>query len=100
MQCNGAQLRTGTMTSLDERLAHASEADTLVLEGLEEAVWRRVGELRTRRNTSRLRAGAVAAALVVGTVNGGVGALASERGRAGEPIFAAAQTPLTRLGAG
>jgi hypothetical protein len=88
------------MTNLDERLASLSEAGDPLLDGLEEAVWRRVGELRTRRNTNRLRAGAVAAALVVGTVNGGVGALASERGRAHEPIFAAAQTPLTRLGAG
>lgn len=88
------------MTSLNERLASLSGSDDPVLDDLEEAVWRRVGELRTRRNTNRLRAGAVAAALVVGTVNGGVGALASERGRAGEPVFAAAQTPLARLGAG
>lgn len=89
------------MTSLDERLAGLSTADGVSLDGLEDAVWARVGELNVRRNASRLRAGTVALALTVGIVNGGVGALASERSRASEPILAAApQTPLARLGVG
>jgi hypothetical protein len=89
------------MTSLDESLVRLSAGDRASLDGLEDAVWTRVGELNLRRNANRLRAGTVALALTVGLVNGGVGALASERSRASEPILhAAPHTPLARLSVG
>ncbi len=61
------------MTDDMERLiGRASPGDAARLDGVEGAVWARIGERRDRVRMTRVRGAAVAFALVVGVANGGL----------------------------
>ncbi len=53
-------------------LATAPSVDEARLDAMEGAVWTRVGEIGERRRVNRLRIAAVAVALMIGGVNGGL----------------------------
>ena len=61
------------MTDDIERLiGTVAPADTARLEGVEDAVWTRIGERRERARLGQVRIAAVAVAFAIGVTNGGL----------------------------
>lgn len=62
-----------TMNDLDSVLAtHNPDASELLLDGLETRVWQQIEARIERTRTMRMQGAALAVALVVGIVNGGI----------------------------
>lgn len=82
-------------------IATAPPADEARLEATEDAVWTRIGEIGERRRVNRLRIAAVALALTVGGVNGGLTRLVPEPPPSEMRIFtvSAGVSPLVSLDA-
>lgn len=88
------------MTDDIERLLRTSGPhDGGGLPGVEDAVWARIGERQSRTRAGRIRAAAVAMALVLGVANGGLMLLAQRPEPSELRIFtvSAGLSPLGRL---
>lgn len=84
---------------IETMIAAGGPVDAARLDGLEDRVWARVGERREQRRMGQVRLAAVAAALVIGGVNGGL-MLATARPAPSEmQVFtvSAGSSPLARL---
>lgn len=73
--------------------------DQARLAGLEDRVWARVGERRAHRRMGQVRLAAVAAALVIGGINGGLMLATSRPAPSEMQVFtvSAGASPLARL---
>ena len=90
------------MEDLGYWLARASTAEGASLDRLEDDVWSRVKAIQSQRATERMRAVAVAMALLIGVANGGLGAKFAQSMSSSEmQVFtSAAMSPLARLEVG
>ena len=57
---------------INRLMAAVAPGDAARLDGVEDAVWARVGERRERARMGQVRVAAVAIALVIGVTNGGL----------------------------
>lgn len=82
-------------------LAATASGDDARLAGLEDGVWTRVDQRREQMRMGQLRLAAVAMALIIGGVNGGLMLATSRPAPSEMQVFAvsAGASPLTRLDA-
>lgn len=57
---------------MNELIAAVAPGENARLDGVEDAVWTKIGERRDRARMDRVRVAAVALALVIGVANGGL----------------------------
>lgn len=78
------------------------EGEVARLSGLEDRVWGRIQELKTRKHINQLRLAVVAAALLIGVTNGGGVGQAFKPRTSDIQVFSvsAGLMPMTRLEAG
>lgn len=89
------------MDDLGYWLGRVSAGDDVSLDRLEADVWSRVQAIQSQRATERMRLVAVAAALLIGIANGGLGAKFAHTTSSEMTVFtAAAMSPLARLEVG
>lgn len=82
-------------------VAATPSEDDARLDATEEAVWARIGEIGERRRVTRIRIAAVAVAVMIGGVNGGLTMLAPKPGPSEMRVFtvSAGLSPLASLDA-
>jgi len=89
------------MMDIDSLLAHPAERSVDArLNALEQRVWQRIGMAEERRHLGRIRSVAVAGALLIGVINGGLGLLvpANPPSEIGVLTLAAGLSPLSGMG--
>ena len=84
---------------IETMIAAAEPADEARLAGLEDGVWTRVGRRREQMRMGQVRLAAVAMAMVIGGVNGGLMLATSRPAPSEMQVFAvsANASPLARL---
>jgi len=105
MSANGAYSSLGTrkasvMEDLGYWLARASTPEGASLDRLEEDVWSRAKAIQSQRATERMRAVAIAMALLIGVANGGLGAKFAQSSSEMRVFTSAAMSPLARMEVG
>lgn len=84
---------------IETMIAASAPLDEASLAGLEDRIWARVGERREQRRMGQVRLAAVAVALVIGGVNGGLMLATSRPAPSEMQVFtvSAGASPLARL---